>query len=356
MSGIAQDKIYVHTATAANSVGNLTYINHPNLNGNPNAGIVYVHAWNPNNLPAVYNNNVTGLYYSSVESKWAIYNEDQSPIVDGSHYMVYIASEPNDVITHVSNAGNHGGAGDFTTLIDDPRMNFTNPGPYAVMCHYYNTNSIYNPGKFSFYYDTSYDKRGFFDDNGVPIPDGAAFKVLISGQGATRFTHITTAGNINGNTTRIDDPALNGNPNATFVFAHYYDRNGSTANQVKSVTSVFYDGNFWQIYCEDTSYNMPEDVAFDIIVVPQDTTAGVEDNQLAANISMFPNPAKKIVNFKASKSIENVTIYNMLGQKIMDMDNNATAAKMDISPLAQGTYLAKVKAGQGTQTLKLIKE
>ncbi len=355
--GLAQDKIYVHTATAANSSGNVTYIDHPDLNGNPSAGVVYTHSWNPSGLPSVYNNNVTGLWYSSGEGKWAIYNEDVSAIVAGSHYMIYVASNPASVITHISNAGNAGSFGAYTTVIDGGSLNNSNPGPYAVMCHYYNPNSVYNTQNFGFYYDTALNKRGIFDENGTPaIPNGAAFRILVNGEASARFTHQTSASNISGNVTTIDNAALNNNPNATFVFSHYWGVNGATSEvNIDAVTSSYYDGSRWNIYIEDTSFSMPENLAFDIIVAPVEVL-NVQDNLNTANIKMYPNPAKHNVTFSSTENIDEISIYNILGQEVLtDLVGN-TLKDLDISQLTTGTYLAKIATANGIQTIKLLKQ
>ncbi len=123
----AQDKIYVHTATVENTTNDITYINHPDLNGNPNAGIVYSHVWNPNEESGVYNDNFTTLFYSTIENKWTIATEDFSDIVIGSHYNVYIAANESSVITHIASPANIGQYGDYTTVIDDPLLNGDNP-------------------------------------------------------------------------------------------------------------------------------------------------------------------------------------------------------------------------------------
>ena len=57
---IAQDKTFVHEATAANISSNGTVIYHPDLNNNPNAKIVFSHRYDP--AGGVLNPNVTGLW------------------------------------------------------------------------------------------------------------------------------------------------------------------------------------------------------------------------------------------------------------------------------------------------------
>ena len=61
------------------------------------------------------------------------------------------------------------------------------------------------------------------EESGDPLPIGAHFNILIAGAAdATQIEHQTTATNNSGNLTLIDDAVLNGNPNATFVFSHYW--------------------------------------------------------------------------------------------------------------------------------------
>lgn len=357
MVGLAQDKIYVHTATAENSSGNVTYIDNPDLNNDPNAAVVYTHSWNPSGLSPVYNNNVTGLWYSSGAGKWAIYNEDASTIVPGSHYMIYIASNPANVITQISNAGNAGSFGNYTTAVDNVLLNNLNPGPYAVMCHYYNPNAVYNTQNFGFYYDTALNKRGIFDEDATPaIPDGAAFRILVNGEASARFTHQSLVSNTSGNVTTIDNAALNGNPNATFVFSHYWGVNGSdTEVNLNAVTSSYYDGSRWNIYLEDTTLSMPINAAFDIIVAPVEVL-NVQDIQNMASIKMYPNPAQNNVQFTATENIEKISIFNILGQEVLSSVVGNTSKDLDISQLTTGTYLAKIETATGIQTIKLLKQ
>lgn len=349
--GTAQDKIYVHTATAANTAGHITLIDHPELNGNPNAAIVYVNNYNPNGgTVGVYNNNVSGLWYDGLQ--WAIYNEDFSPMIEGASFNIYIAENPDYVITHVATPTNITGQ---VTAIDHPLLNGMDPGPFVALSHYYNPNGVYNTGNYGQYYFGGF--RKLFDEGFTAVPEGAAFKVLVQvgTTGSSQFGHASSASNIVNNWTIIDHPVLNGNPNATFVMSHYWGANGAPSEvYLDAVLGVWYNGSRWAIYTEDNSLAFPENVVFDIIVVPQQVL-GVSDNEVAS-ITMHPNPATDIVNFTALENILSIDIYNLLGQEIMNSDFNNNEVEMDISPLSTGTYFAKVKTANGSQTLKLLRE
>ena len=351
----AQDKIYVHITTAANSDGNVTYINHPDLNGNPNAGIVYSHVWNPNGNSGIYNNNITGLWYSNVENKWAIFNEDLSPIKEDSQYFIYIAADPSQVITHISTAANQGTDGTYTTNIDDPSFNNSDPGPYAIISNYWNPNSVYNTHLYSFYYDSANSKRGFYNRDFGPIPDGAAFKILVNGSGVSRYTHTTSAANNSGNWTVIDHPDLNGNPNATFVFSHYWGLNGNTGPVGNTKLGAWYNGTNWAIYLEDNSLTMDEGISFDIIIAPQEIL-GNNDITTESNIVMYPNPATNKTTISSSNEISNIRVFNILGQEVQTFSSNGTTMDLDVSSLQSGTYFVKIETELGTDTLKLIKQ
>ncbi len=350
MVGLAQDKVYVHTTTASNTSGHITNLNHPDLNGNPNAGLVFVNNYNPGGIDAKYNNNVAGLWYDGV--KWTIYNEDLSPMEIGAHFNVYIADDPSDVITHIATPANIIG---HVTIMDHPLLNGNNPGPYLAMSHYYNPNAVYNTGNFGQYYLNG--TRRLYDENFTAMPEGAAFKVLITGgAGSSRISHTSTAASISSNYTIIDSPLLNDNPNATFVMSHYWGIGGPpTEVYLNSVLGVWYTGTRWAIYLEDTAEAFPENVAFDIIIAPQDVLA-VDDFQTNVNISMYPNPAKNSVTFNSTENIEKISIYSILGNEVLSVNVENQTKDLDISHLSSGTYLAKVKTANNAQTLKLIKQ
>lgn len=351
----AQDKIYMHTATTENSSSDITYINHPDLNGNPNAPIVYSHVWNPNGETGIYNDNNTTLYYSDAEQKWSIANEDFSDIVIGSHYNIYIAANPDLVTTHVATAANQGMYGDYTTKIDDPGFNNNNPGPYAIVSNYYNANNVANNETYNFYYDTATDQRGIYSANGSAIPENAGFRILRYDDDATvAFSHVTNGANITGNYTIIDNPFLNGNPDATFVFSHYWGISGNNGN-TPSKLGAWYNGSNWSIYIESNADTMEEEVTFDIIVADQEIL-GNEDFVSETKITMFPNPAIESTTITSTQEITSITIFNILGQEVATFKGEGNNTQIDVSNFTTGTYFVKIQAQDKTETLKLIKQ
>ncbi len=350
----AQDKIYVHTATASNIDSNATYIDHPDLNGNPSANFVFKHVWNPNGAgTGTYNDHVDGMWYDDGANKWLIYNEDGVNMVPGAQFFVYIGSNNANFITHIADAA-HVGIFDSFTVIDDPDFNNINPGPYAVMSNSWSGN--FNPHNYGFFYDSTDNRRNIYSEDGATIPTNAGFKILKNGTGAlAHLTAMSTAANITLNWFVIDHPALNGNPNATFVFQHYWGVNGASSQiEIDKVLSAWYTGTNWAIYTEDES-DMPEGVAVDIIVANQDVL-GVSDNEFTNQVTMFPNPAKDVVNISTQKQINTIRIYNLLGQEVLYVKGNSNTMQVNTSNLTTGNYIVKVEAGNAVKTLKLTKQ
>jgi hypothetical protein len=86
------------------------------------------------------------------------------------------------------------------------------------------------------------------------------------------------------------------------------------------------------------------------------TINGCESNRLAITVNqaldnssfdlnnfyLFPNPTSGILNFKSSKIINEIKIYNLLGQLVLEEFPNANEGAFSISKLPTCTYLVKV--------------
>ena len=73
------------------------------------------------------------------------------------------------------------------------------------------------------------------------------------------------------------------------------------------------------------------------------------------NITIYPNPAKNLITIKGDfNGLENITILNLLGQKVMEKALISNEEKIDVSSLSNGVYTIyfnNIKAGR-----KFIKE
>ena len=74
------------------------------------------------------------------------------------------------------------------------------------------------------------------------------------------------------------------------------------------------------------------------------------------NLKAYPNPTTDVLNISYSKTIESVTVFNLLGQKVIDKKANDSNIKIDMSSLEAGAYLVKLSSGQISKTIRVLKK
>src|SRR5690554_5281414 len=76
------------------------------------------------------------------------------------------------------------------------------------------------------------------------------------------------------------------------------------------------------------------------------------DKFIKVNFTIYPNPTTEVLNISLEHdaTLENVTIYNNLGQKIKTVNENT----VDVSTLAKGLYFVEVTTNQGKASKKVI--
>lgn len=84
------------------------------------------------------------------------------------------------------------------------------------------------------------------------------------------------------------------------------------------------------------------------------TPTAIADNS-SENFSFYPNPTNDILNLQSAENIENVIIYDLLGQQIIEARINSTDSQLDISTLCSGNYIMKVEINGEIKAHKLIK-
>lgn len=73
------------------------------------------------------------------------------------------------------------------------------------------------------------------------------------------------------------------------------------------------------------------------------------------SFSFYPNPTKDVLNFSSSYTIENITIYNLLGQEVLFKEVNSSEFILDINHLSNGSYVGKLNTNEKSHSVKLIK-
>lgn len=86
-----------------------------------------------------------------------------------------------------------------------------------------------------------------------------------------------------------------------------------------------------------------------------DGTLSTDENTISG-FKMFPNPANNELNLSASRNIENVAVFNMLGQKVLEQQVGANSQAINVSNLKTGAYLMQVTADGQTGTYKFVKQ
>lgn len=73
-----------------------------------------------------------------------------------------------------------------------------------------------------------------------------------------------------------------------------------------------------------------------------------------ASFSYYPNPVRDILNISYSSDITSVSVFNMLGQQVLNTKPNKVDAKINMSSLSEGTYIVNVEAGNAVKTIKVV--
>jgi hypothetical protein len=256
---------FVHIATADNTTGNGTVLDHPLTNGNPDAIIIVTPNYNPGNFGGTYLDHPIGVFYDG--SKWRIFTEDLTAMPVGAAFNVIIPTAGSNVFVHKATALNMPLIG--STQIDNA---LTNGNPNAMILVTQNWNpggglGTYNNHSVGVWYDGS--KWTVFNQDIAAIPVNAAFNVFVLPTGAGVFVQTSTAGNQAGNYTKLDHPLTNGQPNAIVFATPNRNPGGVGGAGYDHNIGVWYSilSGRWAVFSQDNLTVMPLNVSFNILVL-----------------------------------------------------------------------------------------
>ena len=185
---------FTHTATAANSRGDYTYISDPSIDGDPNAIVLVAPTPDRGSASAstatagtsAYGHNI-GVWYEGVDQKkWAIFNQDRAVVAAGATFKIVIPKASESFVHRADPSNTFGN----TTYLQDP---LTDGRPGVVLSVTQNWNpggsgrGVYNDHPVGVFYDKKAQQWAVYNLDGAPVPDGAAFNITVSeGAGSAR--------------------------------------------------------------------------------------------------------------------------------------------------------------------------
>jgi len=217
--------VFVHEATVSNTSYSWTTIDHPRTNDNPNAIVLVTQNANPGGAGYIYNDHSIGMYYSSAEKKWVIYNQDLDSMPIGAAFNVLIPPTDSAAFVHKATAST---ITDNWTTIDHPLTN-DNPNAIVLVTQNKSPGGVEGPPfdhPIGVWYYSSVGKWAVFNQDLANMPEDAAFNVLIPATDSSAFVHTATVANISGSHTYFDHPLTNDNPNAILFVTQNWNPGG----------------------------------------------------------------------------------------------------------------------------------
>lgn len=79
-------------------------------------------------------------------------------------------------------------------------------------------------------------------------------------------------------------------------------------------------------------------------------------NQTFIDFNYYPNPVVDQLHFNSKNTIDNIKLYNLLGQNVLNQNINNNSGSIDLRHLSKGMYLAEITSGGATTTAKILKK
>jgi hypothetical protein len=130
------------------------------------------------------------------------------------------------------------------------------------------------------------------------------------------------------------------------------------ANGHMIVTTVSDAGaNFSTVWNYDGTYNFSEASAPSLV----NTVVGIEEVNLSAGVSVYPNPANDFINVAyglTNNSVVSVDVINILGERVMTEHVGSQTAgnytsRIDVSDLSAGVYMLNVTINGTVSTVRV---
>ena len=134
----------------------------------------------------------------------------------------------------------------------------------------------------------------------------------------------------------------------------YLSQNSATEHfGLGTETIVDYVKVKWLSGTEDILYNVTVNQTLNIL---EGSSLSVNQFDNSSAFTYYPNPVNNTLTLNAQNNIEDVRMYNMLGQEVMNAQPQAVDSDIDMSSLETGTYFVQVTIASMTKTVRVVKQ
>lgn len=161
-----------HTTTTGNVSSNSTFLDIPEIKGNPTAVITV----SPDADTRLVNPHPLGVWYDG--SRWAIFNQDKATMVAGLKFLVKWSMPDANCFYRKANNNN---LQEGELLLDHPSLN-NNPAARFTLSQLWNpegTGGKYNLSEITSEYDPETNRWVVLNTDGTAIQPGLAFNVIV---------------------------------------------------------------------------------------------------------------------------------------------------------------------------------
>ncbi|MCF6295059.1 MAG: T9SS type A sorting domain-containing protein [Flavobacteriaceae bacterium] len=142
----------------------------------------------------------------------------------------------------------------------------------------------------------------------------------------------------------------------TFTCVANADSGGVGGSEAIAGATVAAGTQYWINIAHWSGSTDSSEGPFTIDISTSDTTTLPVSEYVFENFKYFPNPVNDNLNLRAQSNIQNVSIYNMLGQEVSRISPNAISSDVDMSALQTGVYFVNVTINDTTETIRIIKQ
>lgn len=184
-----------------------------------------------------------------------------------------------------------------------------------------------------------------FSSRGPTVDGRIKPDVMAQGQGSAV---ITSGGNVDfSNGTSFSSPILAGAVTCLW-------QSKPEAKNYEVMEAVRASAHLFNNPTDQMGYGIPNfQTAYNIL-----NGLGIEDQLLKSNFAVYPNPVKDrlFVSFPESEFFVSLALYNILGEKVREIELTPQNNFIDLNSLPSGIYIANLNGENAQNSFKIVKQ